>query len=131
MVVPYRLIYIGLGLVAIAAIAFGIALSRDGEPLELPGPVEAVSPAPGDMVPPQTVLEIDMEVGYDLEILVNGWPITDATFVEATGVYRWAPSPNHPAIQEWPPGEQTVVITWDTNLGLPDPGSFSWTFRVR
>lgn len=128
---PYRLIYIGLGLVAVAAIALGIVLSRDGEPIDLPGPVESVTPRPGDMVLPQAVLEIDMEVGYRLEIFVNGWPITDATFVEATGVYRWSPSPSNPSLQEWPPGEQTVEIHWDTVVGLPDPGTFTWTFRVR
>lgn len=128
---PYRLIYIGLGLVAVAAIAFGFAFSRDGDPIELPRPVESVSPRPGHMVLPQAILEIDMEVGYALEIWVNGWPVTDATFVEATGVYRWSPSPSHPTIREWPPGEQTILIRWDTSLGLPDPGEFTWSFRVR
>ncbi len=128
---PYRLIYIGLGLVAVAAIAFGIAMSRDGDPIELPPPVESVSPRPGDMVLPQAVVEIDMEVGYHVDIYVNGWPVTDATFVEATGVYRWAPSQNNPTIQTWTPGVQTVEIRWDTTLGLPDPGSFTWDFTVR
>lgn len=128
---PYRLIYIGLALIAVATIALGIVFSREGEPVVLPGPVESVSPRPGDMVLPQAILEVDMEVGYALEIRVNGWPITDATFVEATGVYRWAPSPTHPAIQAWPPGEQVIEIFWDTTIGLPDPGSFTWTFRVR
>ena len=40
---PYRLIYIGLGMVAIAAIALGIAFSTSGEPVDLPGPLEATS----------------------------------------------------------------------------------------
>ncbi len=128
---PYRLIYIGLALIAIAAVALAVAFNPEGEPVELPDPIESVSPQPGDMVPPQSVLEIDMPVGYRLEIFVNGWPITDATLVEATGVYRWAPSPSHPTIQAWPPGEQTIEIRWDTSTGLPDPGTFSWTFRVR
>lgn len=127
---PYRLIYLGLGLVALAAIAFGLALSKEGEAVELPGPVESVSPSPGDLVPPQTTLEIDLEVGYVADIFVDGWPVTDASFVEATGVYRWSPSPTHPTIQQWAPGEHTIRIVWDTSTGLPDQGSFEWTFRV-
>jgi hypothetical protein len=124
------LIYVGLALVAVAAIAFGIALSPEGEGIELPGPVESVSPLAGSQVPSQTAIEIDLEVGYEADIVVDGWPITDATFVEATGVYRWSPHPNHPTITEWAPGEHTVRITWNTYTGLPDTGSFEWTFRV-
>lgn len=127
---PYRLIYVGLVLIGIAAIALGVVLSPQGEQIELPGPVEAISPAPGSQVPPQTAIEIDLEVGYEAQIVVDGWPIRDATFVQATGVYRWAPDPSHPTINSWTPGEHTVRITWDTYTGLPDTGSFEWTFRV-
>lgn len=127
---PYRLLYAGLALVGVASIVLGILFFTEGEEDGLPEPLLAVSPQPGDLVPAQTILEIRLEVGYQAEIYVNGWPITDATFVAATGVYRWAPSPNHPVIQEWRPGEHTVEVVWDTYTGLPDPGSFSWTFRV-
>lgn len=127
---PYRLIYIGLGLVGLAAIALGLVFSTDGEAADLPESLESVSPQPGDLVPPQTTLEIDLEVGYAATILVDGWPISDATFVEATGVYRWTPSPSSPTIQEWTPGEHTVSITWDTDTGFPNPGSYQWSFRV-
>lgn len=138
---PYRMIYIGLGLVAVAAIALGIALSPEGEVKTLPSPLESVSPQPGSLVPPQAGLEIDLPVGYEARITVDGWPLTvrpagpdgnlaSATFEEATGVYRWAPSPNHPTINEWTPGEHTIVVVWDTYSGLPDTGSFEWKFRV-
>jgi len=127
---PYRLIYIGLGLVGVAAIALGLALSTEGEPTLLPDVLESVSPSPGSLVPPQTTLEFDLQVGYAAQIVVDGWPIADATFVEGTGVYRWAPSPASPTIQEWTPGLHTVVITWDTYTGLPNPGSYEWSFRV-
>ncbi|MCI0424248.1 MAG: hypothetical protein L0Z49_12520 [Actinobacteria bacterium] len=127
---PYRMVYLGLGLLGVAAIVFAVVFATDGEDLVLPEPLESVSPEPGDLVPPQTAVEIDLPVGYAASIVVDGWPITDAIFVEATGVYRWAPTPTHPTIQSWSPGEHTVVITWDTYTGLPDPGSFTWTFRV-
>ena len=127
---PYRFIYIGLGLLGLAAIVFGFALSREGDSVEPPGPIESVSPEPGHLVPPQTVIEIDLEVGYVATITVDGWPISDATFVEATGVYRWSPSPSSPTITEWTPGEHTVSIVYNTYTGLPDTGTFQWTFRV-
>lgn len=127
---PYRLIYTGLALVGVAAIALGIVLTPAGEVADLPDPIESISPRPGSLVPPQTAIEIDLQVGYEAQIVVDGWPIGDATFVAATGVYRWAPSPSHPTIDEWTPGEHTVHITWNTYTGLPDTGSFEWTFRV-
>ncbi|MEA1903918.1 MAG: hypothetical protein U9N56_10360 [Actinomycetota bacterium] len=127
---PYRLMYLGLALVGLAAIALGIVFSAEGETVELPGALESVSPDPGSLVPLQTSIEIDFQVGYQADIWVDGWPITDATFVEGTGVYRWQPSPSSPAITEWTPGEHTVRVSWDTYAGLPDPGTYEWSFRV-
>lgn len=126
----YRLIYLGLALVGVAAIVLGVALSPEGDVVELPGPVESVSPLPGDLVPLQATVEIDLEVGYIADIWIDGWPVADATFVDATGVYRWTPTRAHPTIQEWTPGEHTVTIVWNTYTGLPDTGSFEWSFRV-
>lgn len=127
---PYRFIYIGLGLVAIAVIAFGIAFSDGGEPVVLPEPVEAVFPEPGDLVPFQTSVEVDLKTGYGATIYIDGWLVQDADFVEGTGTYRWSPTPTNPTINEWTPGEHTVRIVYDTVTGLPDTGEFEWTFRV-
>jgi hypothetical protein len=127
---PYRLIYLGLGLVAVAAIALGIAFNRSGEERVLPEQVEALSPQPGDLVPPQASVEIDLPVGYEADIYVDGWLVVDAVFVEGTGVYRWAPSAQSPTITEWTPGEHTIRVVWDRISGLPDPGEFEWRFRV-
>lgn len=127
---PYRFIYLGLGLVLVAAVAFGFALSDSGEPVVLPGPIEGVYPLPGDQVPPQSEIQVDLEVGYSADIYIDGWLVADATFVEGTGVYRWSPSPSNPTINEWTPGEHTVRVVYDTVNGLPDPGEFEWTFRV-
>lgn len=126
----YRLIYIGLGLVGLAAVALGFVLSTEGAEVVLPEALESVSPAPGSLVPPQASIEVDLEVGYEATIFVDGFPVNNATFVDATGVYRWAPSPTDPVVIEWSPGDHTVRVVWDTYTGLPDPGSFQWTFRV-
>lgn len=127
---PYRLIYLGLALLGAAAIIFGFLFYKEGQPAEYPGALVSVHPAPGSMVPPQTVLEVVLPVGYKAQIWVDGWPITDFTFVDATGVHRWAPSPSNPNIQSWSNGTHRVRITWDTYAGLPDPGEYEWDFRV-
>lgn len=126
----YKYIYMGLGLVGLAALIFGVVLAPEGDTVDLPDPIQAISPAPGSQVPVQTPIEIDLEVGYIAEIWVDGWAIGDAQFVEATGVYRWVPGPTSPSISEWTPGEHTVRIVYNTYTGLPDTGTFEWSFRV-
>lgn len=126
----YRLIYFGLGLLAVAAVALGFVLARDGESVEVPPPIERVTPEPGSIVIRQTTLEVDLEVGYEATIYVDGFPIPDPTFVAATGVYSWSPSPNSPVLTEWTPGDHSVRVEWRSISGAPDFGSFEWTFRV-
>jgi hypothetical protein len=128
--VPYRLIYIGLALVAVSAIIFGVVFSGGGDELVYPTQIEAVSPAPGDLVPVQTAIMVDLPFGYGADIYVDSWLMQDTTFVEGTGVYRWAPSSTNPTITNWSPGEHTVRVVWDTLNGLPDPGEYEWSFRV-
>lgn len=131
--VPYRLIYIGLGSLAIAAIALGVAFGGGGDPIVYEPPLEGVSPNPNDAVLRQAIIEIDLEVGYDAQIFVDGFrvPTEEIQFVEATGVYRWQPSPNGLYLNEWTPGAHSVRVEWDTFSGTPDAGSFEWEFRVQ
>ena len=131
--VQYRLIYVGLGALAVAVVALALAFGGGGDPVELPAPVESVSPQPGDSALLQSSVEVDLEVGYTLDMYVDGFlvPSSEVTFVEATGVHTWAPSPTSVYLSEWLPGEHTVRIVWDTVAGLPDRGEFRWTFRIR
>jgi hypothetical protein len=131
--VPYRLIYFGLGALAVAVVALGFAFGGSGEPVELPGPVESVFPLPGDAVLMQTFVEVDLEVGYTVDIYVDGFlvPEHEVNIVEATGVFRWGPSPASVYLDSWTPGEHTVRIVWNTVTGLPETGEFTWTFRVQ
>ena len=85
---------------------------------------------PGTWSRPRAAIEVDLEAGYRADIFVDDWLVEDATFVEGTGVYTWAPSPSNPTISEWTPGEHTVEVAYDTVNGLPAPGEFSWSFRV-
>jgi hypothetical protein len=131
--VPYRFIYIGLGSLAVAVVALAFAFGGGGEPVELPDPVESVFPLPGDAVLMQSFVEIDIQVGYTVDIYIDGFlvPAGEVEFVEGTGVHRWSPSPASLYLDSWTPGEHSVRIVWDTVAGLPDRGEFTWTFRVQ
>lgn len=128
---PYRLIYVGLGLLATAAVVLGVVFTREGEPVQLPAPLEDVSPDPGARVIRQATVEVDLEVGYQAVIYVDGMPVPDATFTPATGVYSWAPHPNSAVMTQWTPGEHTVRVEWQRVSGSPDVGRFEWSFRVQ
>lgn len=126
---PYRLIYLGLGLLALAAVALGFVFAQDGDPVELPHPIEAISPTPGSTVIRQGTVELDLEIGYEAIIFVDGFPVPDARFVEATGVYSWSPGPASAVMTEWTPGEHAVRVEWQRVTGTPEFGEFEWTFR--
>ncbi len=130
---PYRLVYAGLGLLLVATIALGFALLPSGEPTDLPGPIEEVFPKPGDSVIRQTDVEVDLEIGYELELWVDGFRVPDSevVFVDATGVARWAPSPNGLYLTEWTPGSHTIRVVWNRVSGPTDVGEFQWEFRVQ
>ena len=123
----------GISLVALAAVLFGIAFGRGGEPTELPAPVESLTPHPNDSVLAQAIVEVDLEAGYRAEIYVDGFlvPANEVSFVESTGVHRWQPRPNSLVMVAWSPGAHVVRIVWDSLSGLPSPGDFEWSFRVQ
>lgn len=129
--VPYRLIYAALGLLAVAAVALGAVFATEGDPVELTGPIEAIAPNPGSTIIRQGAIEVDLEIGYEATIFIDGMPIPDPVFVEATGVYRWSPNPTSAVMQEWTPGEHTVRVEWRRITGSADVGEFEWSFRVQ
>ena len=70
----YLLIFLMLGLVAIAVvvIAFLFGSPETGrEPL--PSVLEEIAPLPGSQVPLQSPIEVDVPVGYRVEIFVDGF----------------------------------------------------------
>lgn len=127
------MIYFGLAALLIAVIALGIAFYPEGTPSQLPPVVESVSPRPNDAALRQAIIEIDIKTGYILDLYVDGFRVPDneITVVEATGVYRWSPSPISAYLTEWQPGNHTVLIKWDTAAGPADAGYYEWTFRVQ
>ena len=129
----YRLIYLGLGLLTVATLSLCFVFGRGGDPLTLPDPLESVKPNPYDAVPPQSGLEIDLQVGYEARIYVDGYPIPESelSFAEGVGIYRWRPSSRSLIADRWTVGEHTIRVEWEKVYGLPDVGEFNWTFRVQ
>lgn len=124
------MIYIGLAALVVAVIALAVAFAPSGAPTELPSPIESVSPSPEDQAMLQTEIVVDLEVGHEAEIVVDGFPVS-ASYVQGTATYRWSPGPNDPSISAWTTGEHTVVVNWEKVSGVPEFGSYSWTFEIR
>ncbi len=128
----YRQILLA-SIAALAALAVVVLLANPrGEEAALPEPLEAVFPLPGDTVVRQTAIEVDLPVGYSLELEVDGVriPQIEIGHTEATGIYLWQPGPTA-LFEVWEGGKHTITIRWDRVAGgRPDPGGFSWSFRV-
>ncbi|HUG74051.1 MAG TPA: hypothetical protein VMM81_00050 [Acidimicrobiia bacterium] len=128
----FRNLMLGLGLALAALVVTVIALDTDGDPLELPGTLRSVYPQPNDMVLSQVGLEINLPVGYEITLTVDGVaiPVGEISVTPEIGQFRWRPAQGR-VVETWAPGEHTIEITWDRVAGgPPDPGEFSWTFRV-
>ena len=126
------LVYAGLGLALVAVVGFAIVFSPSGAEPDLPDAVEWVFPLPNDSTIPQAALEIDMQVGYEIVLFVDDIRISPIEIGVQTGTnrYTWEPAPGR-FLETWEPGTHEVRIEWERVAGLPDPGSFSWTFRVQ
>ena len=128
----YRRIYIGLGLALAAVVGLAVAFSPSGTETPLPDPVERIFPLPNDSVIRQAALEIDMQVGYDIVLFVDGFRISPVEIGVQPGTnrYVWEPAPGR-YLETWEPGTHEITIEWERTTGLPDPGSYSWSFRVQ
>ncbi len=127
----YRLLFIGLGLAFVAVVVVAVRFGSPEAPkVVLPPALEEITPLPASQVPLQAPIEVDVPVGYRIEMFVDGFrvPESELRFVEGTGVYSFSPSQS--SIIEWGPGPHTVRVTWRKLGGLPDVGEHSWRFRV-
>ena len=127
----YLFIFLGLGLAAVAVVAAAFLFgSPDTGREPLPQALEQIAPLPGSQVPLQTPIEVDVPVGYRVEIFVDGFRVPDSEvrFVEGTGVHSWAPARSSTIV--WGSGSHTVSVRWRKVSGLADQGEYSWDFRV-
>ena len=128
----YRLVYAGLGLILVAIVALTLAFGPSGNEVELPEPIERVFPLPNGAVIRQAVIEVDTEVGYDIDLFVDDIRISpnEIEFQTGTSIYSWRPAPGR-FFESWEPGIHDIRVDYERSFGLPDSGSFTWTFRVQ
>ena len=128
----YRFILLLLGILLFLTISMGINFSSSlNGTLELPDAIESLSPMPGSQVPQQTTIEIDMPIGYEIVLYIDDYRVSDSEIehLEGTGIYRWRPGPGK-SFESWGPGKHKIKIVWDTSVGLPDIGEFTWEFST-
>ena len=128
----YRVIFLALGIALALVVVFAVVWAPGGQGFELPDAVESITPFDGETVLRQIDLRIDMAVGYDIELFVDGVKIPDGeiTVTEATGRRVWAPGPSK-TFTEWTLGTHSVGITYERISGRVDVGTLSWVFRVQ
>ncbi len=128
----YRVILLLLGVLFAAVIVGAVILTPSGDAPRLPDALESFSPADGATVLRQTRIEIDLAVGYDIDLVVDGVSIPDSELdvIEQTGRFAWVPGPGK-TFDEWAPGFHTIEVSWERRTGLPDPGSIRWSFRAQ
>ena len=128
----YRILFMVLGLALALVVVFAVVWAPGGREFELPEAVESIAPGNGDTVLRQIDLVIDMQVGYDIELFVDGRliPPSEISHTEATGRYVWAPGPGQ-TFEEWSLGTHSVGITYERLSGRVDVGNLSWVFRVQ
>jgi hypothetical protein len=128
----YRLIFTLLGLALAAVVIGAVVFAPSGRPDEPPSIVEGYSPANGSTVLRQTDIQIDLPVNYSITMVIDGVgiPEDEINATPETGRFVWRPS-DETIIPEFNPGIHTVWVRWDTVRGLPDPGEWTWSFRVQ
>lgn len=126
----YRALFLLLGAAGAAVVVVAFLYgSPEGEREPLPAVLENISPQPGSQVPRQTAVEVDLPVGYGLEMFADNFRVDlEVRFVQGTGVYSWSPSDS--SLINWDSGEHRVRVRWRRLSGLADEGEYSWTFRV-
>lgn len=128
----HRITLISLTAALILLLTVAVITYPSGGPDALPGPLESVTPGPSSIVIAQTEVIVEIALGYEVGLVVDGIPIPPGEIdaVPATGTFRWRPGPGS-VIEAFTAGEHTVEVSWDrSGDDVPDPGAYSWTFRV-
>jgi uncharacterized protein (DUF58 family) len=128
----YRVTFLLLGLALALVIVFAVVWAPGGREFRLPPAVDSISPSNGETVLRQIDLRIDMRVGYNIELFVDGVRIPDDEIAHtpATGRYVWVPGPAK-TFADWTLGTHSVGITYERAGGRVDAGTLSWVFRVQ
>mgnify|MGYP001454904310 CR=1 FL=1 len=128
----HRILFLLLGVALALVVIFAVVFTPDGREFQLPEAVDSISPGHDATVQHQIDLIIDMAVGYEIELFVDGIliPRKEIVFSVSTGRHLWSPNSNS-TFTEWTNGLHSVQVKYERMTGLADAGSFSWIFRVQ
>ena len=133
---PWRVGIVVVGLIAVANLGVLLLHKADTSPpapVGQPSNVLSVQPAPGSLVRPQTTLDVQLQTNLTGAFVLDGQeiPVNQLETAVATGEVAFRPGPGK-GLQQFAPGNHTVTIEfWPaTKPRPPDPGSYSWSFRV-
>ena len=128
----YRVILLLLGLAFIAVVIGAVLFAPSGSGSGYPETLERVDPTDGSLVFGQPRIVVDLASGYRAALTIDDVPIPpeEVIWTEATGLHIFEPAPGK-SIETWTPGFHVVSAEWDRVNDLPDPGMFTWSFRVQ
>ena len=133
---PWRVGIVVIGLIAVANLGVLLLQKADTSPpapVGQPSNVLSVQPAPGSLVRPQTTLDVQLQTNLTGAFVLDRQeiPVNQLETAVATGEVAFRPGPGK-GLQQFAPGNHTVTIEfWPaTKPRPPDPGSYSWSFRV-
>ena len=128
----YRVLFLSLGVAFALVVVFAVVLAPGGTETAIPPAVESIAPANNETVQRQTALTVDMQVGYDIDLYIDGVkiPADEVAHTQATGKFVWTPGPAT-TFSEWSPGLHSVQVSYVRVSGRADAGEVRWTFRVQ
>ena len=128
----YRLILLLLGLALIAVVIGAVLFAPTGDNAGYPAALERVEPIDGSLMFGQPPVVVDLEGGYRAQLTIDDVVVPEDQIIwtEATGLHVFEPGPGK-VVEAWSPGFHIVSAQWDRVRGLPDPGMFTWSFRVQ
>ena len=128
----YRVILLLLGLAFIGVVIGAVLFAPSGDNAAYPPGLERAEPADGSLMFGQPRIVVDLDSGYRAQLTIDdiAVPQDQIIWTEATGLHVFEPGPGK-VVETWSPGFHVVSTQWDRVRGLPDPGMFTWSFRVQ
>ena len=128
----YRVILLLLGLALIAVVVGAVLFAPSGDNTGYPPALERVEPIDGSLMFGQPRVVFDLEGEYRAQLTIDDVAVPEDQIIwtEATGLHVFEPGPGK-VVEAWSPGFHVVSAQWDRVRGLPDPGMFTWSFRVQ
>lgn len=118
---------------ALVTLVIAFTLHQDTEPIRLTHQgVRVVSPAPGERLPRQTEVYVELASGYTLDALqVEGQAVGGDDLEQIVGLNRWSFTPGEgKSIERFHPGRACATAEFHAVATADDPQTFTWCFSL-